>query len=82
MRSLAAISATGILVLIHGCGQEPTEPAGLAAGERYRLTIGTGSSSASGVVTSNRGGIECSITGATRGADASLARPDPSLRSG
>jgi hypothetical protein len=74
MRSLAAISASGLLlVLIHGCGQEPTEPVGLAAGERYRLTIGTGSSSASGVVTSNRGGIECSITGATSGAGASGA---------
>lgn len=43
MHSLAAISATGLLVLIYGCGQEPTEPAGLvAAGERYHLTIGLG----------------------------------------
>ncbi len=74
MRSLAAaISATGLLVLLHGCGQEPTEPSGFAAGESYRLTIGAGSSSASGVVTSNRGGIDCSITGATSGADASGA---------
>ena len=71
--SLAAISAIGLLVLIHGCAQEPTEPAAFAAGERHRLTIGTGSSSASGVVTSNRGGIDCSITGATSGADASGA---------
>jgi hypothetical protein len=71
MRFLAAaVSAIGLLVLIHACGQEPTEPTGLAGGERYRLTIGTGSSSASGVVVSNKGGLECSISGGTAGAAA------------
>jgi hypothetical protein len=45
----------------------------LADGESYHLTIGDGSSSASGVVTSNRGGIDCSIMGATSGAGASGA---------
>jgi Domain of unknown function (DUF1929)/Kelch motif len=73
MRSLATISAIALLVLLHGCSQEPTEPVGLAAREGYRLTIGAGSSSAGGVVTSNRGGIDCSIIGATNGAAASGA---------
>ena len=53
------------LLLLVACGQEPTEPPGFRPDETYRLTIGTGSSSASGVVTSSRGGIECSITGGT-----------------
>jgi hypothetical protein len=37
------------------------------------LTVGTGSSSASGEVTSKRGGIDCSITGGTGGAAATGA---------
>ena len=59
------------MLLLYGCSREPTDPAASDAGERYYLTIGSGSSSASGAVTSNRGGISCSIVGATGGADAS-----------
>ena len=67
---VAAVAAAGsALVLLHGCTQEPTAPA--ASSVRYRLTVEAGSSSASGKVTSNRGGISCSIAGATGGADAS-----------
>jgi hypothetical protein len=66
-----AVATASLLLLLPGCGQEPTEPPGFTAEETYRLTIGTGSSSASGVVTSNRGGIECSIIGGTAGAAAS-----------
>ena len=69
-RSLLLLSAVTLL-LLHACGQEPTEPSGPTAGERYELTIGTGSSSASGVVTSNRGGIDCSVTGGTGSAGTS-----------
>jgi hypothetical protein len=60
-----------LALFIHGCGQEPTDPTGSAASERYYLTIGTGSSSASGTVTSNVGGITCSIAGSTGGAGVS-----------
>ena len=71
VRALLAVATASLLLLIHACGQEPTEPPGFSPGETYQLTVGTGSSSASGVVTSNRGGIECSITGGTAGAAAS-----------
>ena len=73
MRTLAAISAAGLLALFLGCGEEPTGPVLSEASGAYRLTIEAGSSSASGVVSSRRDGIECSITGATNGADASGA---------
>jgi Domain of unknown function (DUF1929)/Divergent InlB B-repeat domain len=71
VRALLAVATASLLLLLHACGQEPTEPPGFSPGETYHLTVGTGSSSASGVVTSNRGGIECSITGGTAGAAAS-----------
>jgi hypothetical protein len=71
LRSAVAFTTASLLILLHACGQEPTEPPGFTPGDTYQLTIGTGSSSASGVVTSNRGGIECSVTGATAGAAAS-----------
>src|SRR5688572_24285234 len=71
VRALLAVAKASLLVLLHACGQEPTEPSGFSPRETYQLTVGTGSSSASGVVTSNRGGIECSITGGTAGAAAS-----------
>ncbi|MEZ0333869.1 MAG: galactose oxidase-like domain-containing protein, partial [Gemmatimonadales bacterium] len=70
-RSLLAVTTASLLLLLHACGQDPTEPPGFTPGETYQLTVGTGSSSASGVVTSNRGGIDCSITGSTGGAAAS-----------
>ncbi len=69
----SATSVAAALLLLHGCAQEPSEPITSAARERYQLTIESGSSSASGSVTSNRGGISCSIVGATGGADASGA---------
>ena len=68
VRSLLALTTASLLILVHACGQDPTEPPGITPGETYQLTIGTGSSSASGVVTSNRGSIECSVTGGTAGA--------------
>jgi hypothetical protein len=71
VRALSAVATVSLLILLHACGQEPTEPPGFTPGETYQLAVGTGSSSASGVVTSNRGGIECSITGGTAGAAAS-----------
>jgi hypothetical protein len=54
VRSLLAVT-TASLLLLHACGQEPTEPPGFTPGETYQLTVGTGSSSASGVVTSKWG---------------------------
>ena len=73
VRSLAALTTASLVMLLHACGVEPTEPPGSTAGDTYQLTIGTGSSSASGVVTSNRGNLDCSITGGTAGAAASGA---------
>jgi Domain of unknown function (DUF1929) len=70
VRALLAVATASLLLLLHACGQEPTEPPGFSPAETYQLTVGTGSSSASGVVTSSRGGIECSITGGTAGAAA------------
>jgi hypothetical protein len=70
-RTVLAVATASMLMLLHACGQEPTEPPGFTPDDTYRLTVGTGSSSASGVVTSNRGGIECSVTGGTAGAAAS-----------
>ena len=72
-RSLPVVTTASLLILLHACGQDPNEPPGLTPGETYQLTVGTGSSSASGVVTSNRGGLDCSITGGTAGAAASGA---------
>ena len=71
VRSLLAATTASLLLLLHACGQDPTEPPGLTPGETYQLTVGTGSSSASGAITSNRGGIDCSITGSTGAAAAS-----------
>ena len=71
VRALLAVATANLLILLHACGQEPTEPPGFTPEETYQLTVGTGSSSASGVVTANRGAIECSITGGTAGAAAS-----------
>ena len=71
MRSLAALPAVAVLGLLQGCAQDPNTPEGLSQGEAFTLTIGDGSSSASGVVTADKGALQCSITGATNGADAS-----------
>ncbi|HUR93014.1 MAG TPA: galactose oxidase-like domain-containing protein [Gemmatimonadales bacterium] len=60
------------VVLLHACSQEPSEiTIEEAKAVRYQLTIWGGSSSASGTVTSNRGGISCSIAGSTGGASTS-----------
>ena len=69
--TLTVVPALALLVLLQACGREPTEPSGFDPGETHTLTIGTGSSSASGRVTSNRGAIDCAITGGTAGAAAS-----------
>ena len=53
------------LALLHGCGQEPTEPPALRSLPSYRLTIGAGSSSAGGTIAASRGGISCTVVGAT-----------------
>jgi hypothetical protein len=71
VRSLLAVTTASLLILLHACGQEPTEPPGFTPGQTFQLTIGTGSSSASGVVTSNQRSIDCSITGGAGGAAAS-----------
>jgi hypothetical protein len=70
---VAAVAASVLVLLIHGCSREPTDPSESATRVRYNLTIGAGSSSASGTVTSNLGGISCAIVGATGGADVSGA---------
>ena len=73
-RAFAAVSTVAVsLVLLHGCSQEPTDLDQAGIGLRYNLTIEAGSSSASGTVASNVGGISCSIAGSTGGADASGA---------
>jgi hypothetical protein len=65
----AALFAT---IILHGCSSDQvTEPISEARVERVTLTIGTGSSSASGTVTSSRGGIACTISGNTGGASTS-----------
>ena len=71
MGSVAALAASVLVLLLHGCSHEPTVPSDSATKFRYSLTIGPGSSSASGTVTSNLGGISCSIAGATGGSDVS-----------
>ena len=71
---IAVVVAAGAgLALLHGCTQEPTDPGESGTVPRYNLTIAAGSSSASGAVASNVGGISCSIAGATGGAGASGA---------
>ena len=73
VRPVAAVAAGAavLVLLLHGCSQEPTDPTESGTRARYILTIGAGSSSASGLVTSDRGGISCSIVGGTGGTDAS-----------
>ncbi|HEY7480025.1 MAG TPA: galactose oxidase-like domain-containing protein [Gemmatimonadales bacterium] len=68
MRFIASVI---VILLLDACTREPTDPIGTGSRDRYTLTIESGSSSASGAVTTNRGGIECSIVGSTGGADAS-----------
>ncbi len=72
-RALAAVAGGALLALLQACTGEPTDPVGAGTSPRYSLTIGAGSSSASGAVTStsNQGGISCAIVGATGAATAS-----------
>lgn len=67
----AGTAASLAAILLHGCNEQPTEPISESKADRPLLTIGGGSSSASGVVTSDRGGINCRITGSTGGATTS-----------
>jgi hypothetical protein len=62
LASTGALAAAAAL-LLHGCGPEPTEPPALRAGLTYRLTIGAGSSTAGGTVSSSHGGISCTVVG-------------------
>jgi hypothetical protein len=64
LASTGALAIAGAL-LLHGCGPEPTEPPAMRAGLKYRLTIGAGSSTAGGTVSSSHGGISCTVVGAT-----------------
>jgi Galactose oxidase-like, Early set domain len=61
-----ALLAVAIAVVLHGCREQPTEPADFqatAAGrERPRLTLDASGSTASGTLTSSRGGISCTVT--------------------
>jgi hypothetical protein len=60
-----AITLLAVAALIYACQEKPTQPQGLAAKkapDRYHLTIDGSGSTASGVVTSSRGGISCTFT--------------------
>lgn len=65
LASTGALATTAMLLLLHGCGPEPTEPPGARAGLRFRLTIGAGSSTAGGTISSSHGGINCTVVGST-----------------
>jgi hypothetical protein len=67
----AGVAASLTAILLHGCSEQVTEPISEARGRNPRLTVGTGSSSASGTVTSSPGSINCAITGSTGGASTS-----------
>jgi hypothetical protein len=74
VRAFVASGAAAVLavVVLHGCSNDQvTEPISEARVERMTLTIGPGSSSASGTVTTNRGGISCTIAGNAGGATTS-----------
>ncbi|HKT61462.1 MAG TPA: hypothetical protein VJQ46_15515, partial [Gemmatimonadales bacterium] len=62
--TVGALAVAAALVL-DGCGSEPTAPPALRGSLGYRLTIGAGSSSAGGIIASSRGGISCTVVGAT-----------------
>ena len=61
-----ALLPIAIGVALHGCSDQPTEPAefqGAAAGRgKQRLTLNAGGSSVGGTLTSSRGGISCTVT--------------------
>jgi hypothetical protein len=69
VRLLATLAAFvgGLALILHGCTQEPTAPE--SGSLRHQLTIDAGSSSAGGSVAASRGGISCTIVGATGGAN-------------
>jgi len=67
---LATLAAVTIAVaILHGCTREPTESSLSDAKLGYRLIVGAGSSTANGVVTANKGGVDCTIVGGTGGAE-------------
>jgi hypothetical protein len=74
VRAFVAAGAVAFLaaIVLHGCSSDQlTEPISESRVERPMLTIGGGSSSASGTVVSSRGGISCTISGSTGGATTS-----------
>jgi hypothetical protein len=65
----AATAASLAAILLHGCSEQATAPEiSEAVGHNPQLRIETGSSSASGTVTSSPGSINCTITGSLSGA--------------
>jgi len=68
MSAFATVAA--LALLLHGCGQEPTEPPSAHGLPSYRLTIGAGSSSAGGTIVASRGGISCTVVGGTSASEA------------
>ena len=62
LASTGALAAAAAL-LLHGCGPEPTEPPARRAGLTHQLTIGAGSSTAGGSISSSHGGISCIVVG-------------------
>src|SRR5574338_544481 len=65
MAAAAAVLAGGSL-LLHACADEPpttsVQSAARGTPNHYQLTLADGGSTASGTVTSNRGGINCVFT--------------------
>src|SRR6476661_8838970 len=66
-RLFASVSTVVVVaaLLLHGCSPEPTAPPATRGSPSYRLNIGAGSSSASGGIVASRGGIDCTVVGAT-----------------
>jgi len=55
--------ALAAVLVLHGCGPEPTAPPAMRAGLQYRLTIGAGSSTAGGTISAGHGEINCTVVG-------------------
>src|SRR5262249_4508137 len=66
-----AVAASLAALVLHGCSEQPTEPISLAVTANPVLPVGAGSGTPNGRVTSDHGGINCSITGSTGGASTS-----------
>ncbi len=66
-RLLASVGSLAVVaaLLLHGCGPEPTAPPAPRGSPSNPLTIGAGRSAAGGTIMSSRGGISCTVVGAT-----------------